>query len=498
MSNTIFYKIGSSAPEKNIPPDPCTNLKAIAKGNNIELTWNDPNKITEGSDGSVAVWSYSVLIRKDSGYPTTPEDGIEVCRSSVLNQYQTEPYLDPITVRDKTYYYSVFAVSTMDKASEPVSASVFVKSYKVMTVIINESDSNPATCCSYANDAIGMDSGKDATEWADFFGYKPCLFKDGQVVGYLNPNDFSKFEDGTDADITSGNAGDVMIEFPRRGVKISKSGDIVTVSMTADPDNPEFTYYAHTRGTARKDYFYLGAYFAYYNSMSSKLLSISGRNPATHKTINEFRTRAHNRGVGYDIFTFYQWTFLQVMYLLQFKNLNSQSVVGNGYCDGIFTDVTTGVTDAKGMIYGSTDKLDPVKLFGIENLWGGGLQLIDGFGCDASYNLYVSTDNFNDSLSGYTNIGTFSGLIKKGFMTKIAGNGEAGFIPYSTSISGGSSSTYYCDNTALNNNFNPPANATPSVGGSASSDEYSGIFAFDCTISTKNSLLYTVVRLSYY
>lgn len=141
----------------------------------------------------------------------------------------------------------------------------------------------------------------------------------------------------------------------------------------------------------------------------------------------------------------------------------------------------------------------PIKLFGIENLWGGGCQLIDGFGCDSAYNLYAATNNFNDSLYGYTIVGTFNLLIRNGFMKEVVGSSEAGFIPYpATNMNGGSSSTYYCDNIVITNGFTPAANSTPAAGGSNSSDEYSGIFAFSCTYSTKVSPLYTVFRLSYY
>ena len=50
-----------------------------------------------------------------------------------------------------------------------------------------------------------------------------CLFKDGGVVvGYLNPNNYAQFEDGSAADITSGTDGDVMVEFPKMYIKISR------------------------------------------------------------------------------------------------------------------------------------------------------------------------------------------------------------------------------------------------------------------------------------
>ena len=75
--------------------------------------------------------------------------------------------------------------------------------------IIDLSNSNPATCVTYADDAVGMTAGDSA--WDEFFGHYPVLLKNGVEVGKLNPNNFDQFEDGTTADISSGNAGDAMI-----------------------------------------------------------------------------------------------------------------------------------------------------------------------------------------------------------------------------------------------------------------------------------------------
>ena len=90
-------------------------------------------------------------------------------------------------------------------------------------VSIDLTNSNPETAVTYTDDAVGMVAG--STDWYKmriFKDIKPCLFKNGSVVGYLNPDNFAQFEDGTKADITSGNAGDVMIEIPKIGYKISK------------------------------------------------------------------------------------------------------------------------------------------------------------------------------------------------------------------------------------------------------------------------------------
>ena len=168
-------------------------------------------------------------------------------------------------------------------------------------------------------------------EWDTLFGVKPCLFQNGVVVGYLNPNNFAQFVDGSTADITSGNAGDVMIEFPRMGLNISTDGsNVITISVTDNPNDSNFSYLAHTRGNASRDYFYLGAYKGY--TLSSNLRSLSGKAPTVNQTIGIFRTQAHNNGTGYENSGFYQLTFRQALYTLKYKNLNSQVAVGMGVC----------------------------------------------------------------------------------------------------------------------------------------------------------------------
>lgn len=129
--------------------------------------------------------------------------------------------------------------------------------YQTMTAVINLSNSNPTTCVTYADDAVGM----TAEQWDEFFGHYPVLLKDGKEVGRLDRNNYALFEDGSLADIESGKSGDVMIAFPRRGLKITKSGTTtMTISMTNDPDNPDFKYYAHQRGSVQKNVFYIGAF----------------------------------------------------------------------------------------------------------------------------------------------------------------------------------------------------------------------------------------------
>ena len=315
--------------------------------------------------------------------------------------------------------------------------------YKIMTVKIDLSNPNPATCCTYHDDAANMVAG--STAWDDFFGHYPCLFKNGQEVGKLSRNNFTMFEGGGSADTTSGNAGDVMIAFPRRGVRISTSGDILTVSMTDDPNNSEFKYYAHTRGNQRRDKFYLGAYKGYYDG--SKLRSLSGQSPTGNQSIGTFRTYAQANGQGYEQSAFYQLTFRQVMYLLKYKNLNSQNAVGMGYVNGNVTLTNTGGTSTKGMDFGETTGRIQMKLFGLEDFWGNAYEFVDGICSDNDRNILTGTENFNDTGLGYTNYGQGTASNINGWMSKPQGTTEMGFI---LKENGASDTSYFCDIAYLN------------------------------------------------
>ena len=299
----------------------------------------------------------------------------------------------------------------------------------------------------YLNGADGMPYGKTEeaiSAWQEFFGYKPCLFKNGRVVGYLNPNDYTKFENGTSADITSGNAGDVMVEFPRRGIQISKSGTTVTVSMTKDPDNPDFTYYAHTRGTTKKDYFYMGAYLS---SSSVYPCSVPNRkNPGTSK-ISYARSQVKSKysDNNYSLVGYYQHVFIQCMYLLQFKgNLNSRNTAGKSFTTGS-NYKSIGRNTTRLFYYG----YDGLVIFGIEDYWGNGPGWnVDGIYRDSNGNILIGTDNFNDKGRGYTNYGQLMGSgYTGGYIFNTSCTSETGFIPTELSDPGSAISymnKYFC------------------------------------------------------
>lgn len=86
---------------------------------------------------------------------------------------------------------------------------------KIYGFHIDSEESDPYACVTYLEDAVGMTPAHmnyatgefDYGSWEDaFFMPKPCMLKyDGTVDYYLDPNDYSKKEDGTASDVTDFN-----------------------------------------------------------------------------------------------------------------------------------------------------------------------------------------------------------------------------------------------------------------------------------------------------
>lgn len=312
--------------------------------------------------------------------------------------------------------------------------------------------------------------------------------KDGVVVGYLNPNDFTKYEDETDAPITNTDY-DVMIEFPRMGLDISTSGKVITIKLTDASNDSNFQYLAHKRGNVQKDYFYLGAYSA--TGSSSKLGSNSGFAPYVYPSIADFIEYAHNHGSGYEIMAFYQWTYVQTLYIMKYGNLNSQEALGKGYTSGSAAQ-TTGVTNTQGMCYGNPNSgTDRMKLFGLEDLWGNVSQFISGFYSDSNRNLLTTTDNFGVNTSADAwEYNVSSGVTSNmgGYMTESQGTNNGGFV---IKIVNGSSTTYYSDFEYIS------AFKFSSVGNAWDSGTLAGIFSMSIDFLATDSEANVGSRLMY-
>lgn len=326
------------------------------------------------------------------------------------------------------------------------------KSYKTYGVSIDLANSNPETAVTYTDTAVGMVAG--SSDWDNtniFRDIRPCLFQDGEIKGYLNPNDFTKYVDGTSADISTGAEGDVMIEIPKVGVKIATSDNTLTVQVTDNPNAEGFSYLAHTREKhGDKDKLYIGAFLGY--NLSSKLRSLCSKQPTANITIGQARTLAQANGDGYDQIAFYQLTLLQCLFLIKYKSRNSQTALGRGYVTSNSSAIQTGSTVAKGMDFGETTGKQQIKFLGIEDFWGNLFCWIDGLVSSSNYHALTATKNFNDDGTGYNDKGQVATTNIGGYMKIPQGTNDLGFI---IKIQGGSSTTYFADGASFNNGFIP-------------------------------------------
>lgn len=324
---------------------------------------------------------------------------------------------------------------------------------------------------SYIGDAEGMTPG--SLEWDNtpiFQNIKPCVVSKN-VAGnlnfmpfkkYLNPQDFTKFADGTDAtpyiqgtkdDYRKGVCYDVLIEIPKLGVKIARGYDFMTVQITNDPDAEGFSYKAHSDAAEGDcNYIYVGAFLASGDDMVRTLHSHANVSPLVNTDLDTFRDMAStstcSNGV-FELLNFYTLTLLQCLFLIRYCNRDSQTALGMGYVGDTnyeFGAKNTGATLDKGMYYGSSDSMVQMKFMGIEDFWGNIYQWVDGLMSSGDFHIYTCYKSFNliagCNVDTYDDQGQIMISYVSGYMKEPQGTNDLGFIP---KVCGGSATTYFAD-----------------------------------------------------
>ena len=310
-------------------------------------------------------------------------------------------------------------------------------------VKVNESDSNPLTAVTYIEDAVGIVTATNTGlgGWANKYPFNKIRivgFKNGQVVKEIKKEDKTKYIDGTTvpADV------DVMVEIPKTYWDFTNTENGYELRISEAKFSETSDCYAHLVGGTEKDFIYVGAYLG--SVEAGRLRSRSGVTPTTSITLTNFRSYANNVGSGYQQFNWFTLLLLQNLYLLAYKNLNSQNALGYGYVIRNSNKTNTGGTNTKGMVFGETGGKQQMCFLGIEDFYGNTYQWVDGMYCDGSYNTKVTPDNrtFNDNGGGFKNVGKFVNSYGGGKISKVAHTNEGGFFPKEFN---GSDTTYYCD-----------------------------------------------------
>lgn len=108
-----------------IPLEAPTSLLLAERDGSVLITWTDPvDKVATPGGETVAEWNYSVVVRNVERYPVNPKDGTEIVRTTSRNQYQSTAYTDSLYIENGvTYYYAVFAVTTIGVVSESIKGT---------------------------------------------------------------------------------------------------------------------------------------------------------------------------------------------------------------------------------------------------------------------------------------------------------------------------------------------------------------------------------------
>ena len=266
---------------------------------------------------------------------------------------------------------------------------------KTFTITWTEK-SDMSSWWTYSDDAAGLTAG--SSDFDDFFWYYGCRLSNAgaetATVKQSSPWTLDITQLGT---LTSWD--NVMIAFPRRWIKMTKSWTTVTLSITEEPNKGWYQYYAHTKWSDAKNTLYLWAY-----KMVSWYKSLSWASPLGGLTRDEFRQWIKSAYDSlawtnkYSQISIYARWYINALYMMKYGNPNSQSVIWywNVWGTLLSTWWTNSQTSAS---YWTSSQTDQIKLFWLEDWWWNTCEFLDCCWIASSSHLTVDKTNsvFQDS-----------------------------------------------------------------------------------------------------
>ena len=350
----------------------------------------------------------------------------------------------------------------------------------VYTVVIDKATTNYESRCTYADDATGFDPAVNTNDvvvtngWENRFPFnkiKPCVLRAGEFVGYLNPNDFTKYEDGTDVNSSSESEFlDVMIEFPKIYYCVESNDTTVYVRVSNQKVDERFQCYAHVYDGVELDKIYVGAYHSGYKMYNGKntMFSYTGTMPNCYDLVTnlDYETLLENKEVGYRMLNFDQTVLFQSLFILMFKSTGSEWSFAKGNKKRAGAVIANGYCDTKGMYSGATsgDETIPCKLFGIENIYGNVFTRVEGIAIHTKYdqdyyelkrrNPYsnVAINKMGEGYDSFLNPDLDGAYYTEFYLSDPYATTEFGFLPKARHFNSSNTATYkkyYCDTVSI-------------------------------------------------
>ena len=247
-----------------------------------------------------------------------------------------------------------------------------------------------------------------------------------------------------------------LVKIPKFWFKWTRSGSSMKLQISDAEQTGFHVSPAHADrgdGAGERDYVYVGRY----HCAASTYKSTSGVTPAGNMTRAEFRTAIHNLHTKAWQYDFAMWWTINMLYLVEFADWNSQAKIGGGCSEGTGTSSAVynmGTTDNMPYHTGTVASSIGATAYGanqyryIENLWGNVFDWIDGiYFSDRTIYAIKNPANFSDDTGG-TNVGTRANA--NGVVTEWTAPSASGFeyALYPAAVTTDNNyETYSCDNS---------------------------------------------------
>ena len=446
-----------------VEPHEVTDFNAsVLEPGNMELTINIPEDTVYNNQTLCTV--AGVVVRGSfTEYPKDELSGILMGDYSESGTYIVNFECDD----EKMMYLSAFSYSDQ---------GVFNKNAKQLAVTINSGrtylygfdlvvgDSNPDSRVLYPSDVDNHYYNQailnNLNDWniapGEKFMPRPCMLKyDGTVDYYLNPNDYTKKADGTASDISNPSySGNAMMEWPKIYTKRWVENEMYHFRCSDHKVDDDYECWCNYDVNNNEiDHFYTGIYFGCV--VSSKTRSLSKTKPTYGVTFENEVTSARSNNQNeqnWNVECLADHLLIQDLLVMIGKNTNAQKIFGYGIKSNS-SSYLTGSLDSKGLFYsGSNSSSSSMKIFGMEDYWGGyGRRLLGLFNDVGQIYVKITLGTKDGTTVNNFSTGSASGYIKA--VKYPYGSNTGGYVSTMTMYSwgrlasavSGSSSTYECD-----------------------------------------------------
>ena len=211
---------------------------------------------------------------------------------------------------------------------------------------------------------------------------------------------------------------------------------------------------------------------------STEVFSKSGVSPLVNTSQTDFRTYSKNKGTGWYMLDLATWSALQMLYLVEFANFDSQTILGTGYDTGSLGSCG-GTTGAQHHTIKASHAHNQYRW--VEDPWSNCRDWIDGFiGSRSSVYVGLSNNSFDGTTSNLTQA---TGLVlpSNGYITGYGYSEETAwaFIPDTV---GDSTSTFVPDYLLSYSSQSPAC-----VGGSYYFYQSDGLFYFNANFDASGA-----------